>query len=629
MSCLRSCPTQAIALAKKQVLAERCIHCGICISTCPEQHYQTSNLDSFQKASASPFRKIALVSPLLASVIFEFDPEQIAEAIIRLGFEQIYLADSGLKIIAEKYQEVLDRSSDFPLLTSHCPVMVEYIEKFYPDLISHLAPVVSPEMACLRYLEEISRPAQIVLIGSCPGRSYKLRNDLQAIPAITFSELRQLLVRNRIEPEKLPRKKFQNLNLHPGSALIAEGDLTKAVLGEQAAKVEAVLASGLTQARKVLDALRLGEIRSRLVELNFCPGGCIGSPVIINRLSLPQRKERAENYLKAREQTERIKLRLIPDLALNLETSFIPKRIQDLEPSAEKIKDALSSLGLGSELAIINCQACGYPSCLEFAQALIRGEAEPNYCFPALARKMTKFDERILRSERLASVGQIASALAHEVNNPLGLASGYAQTLATDKRLPLEIREIVGLIREEIENAASTIQNLLSLSRDRPIKFERVNFYEVLSATLRLVAPRLETSGISLKFNYHPNPILLECDPYGLQQVFTNLALNAGQAMQGGGTLYISVQANQDQIEISFRDTGAGIKPEHLPRLFDPFFTTKGPGEGTGLGLTIAYNIIERHQGDIRVKSELGKGAEFIITLPRSQGLTQTRTAER
>ncbi len=630
LSCLRACPTQAIALAKKQLLDDRCIHCGLCVSTCPEQRYQTGNLQEWESVRASPLNKIALVSPLLAGAFLEFDPEQIADALFRLGFDEVYLAESGFKPVAERYREILERNPRSPVISSHCPAAVEYLEKFYPDLTGNLAGVVSPEIAALRYLEEISRPSKIVLISACPGQSYDLEKRFQTVTAITFPELRRILAENKIEPEKLSRRKFQGLSLDSGSTLLGEGDLVREACGTGSDQESAgISAGGLSQVRQILDGIRLGEIRSRLVEINLCSGGCLGSPAMANRLSLPQRKERIMSYLMSRSETERVKLRLMPESAADLSAQFSPKRIQNPEPSSEKIKDTLSSLGLGSELGLTNCKSCGYPTCQEFAKALIRGEAEPNYCFPALIRKNTKFDEHILRSERLASVGQIATALAHEVNNPLGLASGYAQAIATDKRLPAEIKEIVEMIREEIEIAASTIQNLLSLSRGRPIKFERINLYEALSATLRLLAPRLETGGIALKFNCPPNPLFLECDPYGLQQVFTNLALNAGQAMQRGGTLFISVQAGPDQVEINFRDTGVGIRPEHLPRLFDPFFTTKAPGEGTGLGLSIAYNIIERHRGDLRVKSELGKGTEFTIVLPRSQASPQTRSGER
>ena len=131
-----------------------------------------------------------------------------------------------------------------------------------------------------------------------------------------------------------------------------------------------------------------------------------------------------------------------------------------------------------------------------------------------------------------------------------------------------------------------------------------------------------------LNLNYLPDRLWIECDPQGLQQVFTNLIINAWQAMPEGGVLSISVEADSEQVKIKFKDTGAGIAPEHLNRLFDPFFTTKPAGQGTGLGLTMAYKIIEEHGGDIQVKSQPGKGAEFIISLPLRQSRTERKKNE-
>jgi len=622
LSCLRGCPTQAIALAQKRIIEAQCIHCGVCLFICPQQHYHSESLTEFEQSLNQWEKKIALISGLLGGAIIEYEPEKIAGALAQLGFEEVYLADFGLKLTAQAYQELLENFQNLPLISSHCPVAVEYIEKFYPDLISHLAPVISPELASLKYLSELKKGAHLVLVTACfPGKEEFTKN-LMEYPVLTFPELKQVFVKHKIDLEKVPAGQFQTLPLPEEDSFIAEGDLAKAVLGDSP---KALVASGMEEIQRVLNSIRLGEFRAKLVELNFCRGGCIGSPAITNRLSLIRRKELARNYLQARKEAEQSRLRLVPNLKIKLDCRFTARRVQLLEPNSEKLKLALNNLGFDSDFPKLNCKICGYPSCEEFAKALLRNEVEPNYCLPSLLRKMSRLDERFLRSERLASVGQMAVALAHEINNPLGLASGYVQTLLSNKKLSKEINEVLNLIREGIEDAANIIQNLLSLSRDRPLSFSLNNLYDVIGATLRLVAPKLETRGIILNLDYIPEPLFIECDPQALQQVFTNLLLNAWQAMPAGGTLSISVQPESGQVIISFKDTGAGIKPEHLPRLFDPFFTTKAPGEGTGLGLTIAYKIIESHKGDVQVRSDLGKGAEFIISLPLSQGRAEQR----
>jgi len=587
---------------------------------CPERHYRSSGLETFASTSTSA-KKIALVSPLLPAAMVEYEPEKIAGALYQLGFDQVLLADSGLQLLAQNYVLELKNSPNHPLIASHCPPMVEYIEKFCADLVPHLARLVSPELACARYLAERMPRSKIFVITACPGKARELERNLAEAFSLSFSELARLLSEKALDPGKIPRREFQNLDLDSGSMPFVAGDLAKAV-GEAFGQphFKPVFGSGFIEARRILESFRLGELKSELLELSFCTGGCAGSPWIENRLSVWQRAELARNFLKSKKAAQRNKLKLIPTLEIRLGAEFRPQRMQLSEPGSEKLRQTLSRLGIPADSRSSNCQVCGYGSCEEFAKALLREEVEPNYCFPALARKLTRLDEKYLRSERLASIGQIAAGLAHEVNNPLGLASGYAQTLLNDPKLGASHKEVLGLIRDEISNAAGIIQNFLNLSRERPAHFSKVNFYDVLAATLRLVAPRLEASAIVLNLDYVPEPVVLECDPYGLQQVFTNLLLNSWQAMPNGGKLYVSVKADADQVIVKVRDTGTGIKPEHIPQLFDPFFTTKPSGQGTGLGLTMAYKIIEQHGGDIRVRSEYGKGAEFTVSIPRSLG---------
>jgi len=629
LSCLRNCPAKAISLKARRIISERCIYCGACVSACPDRHYHSGARERFDQLKSSR-KKIALVSSMLPAAVIEYEPEKISAGLVQLGFDEVYLADSGLSLVAENYRKEMARMKSSPLLSSQCPPMVEYIEKYYPDLVDNLACVVSPELACARYLAKRMPGAALVLVSPCPGRGRELERNLPDAIAVSFSELAEIFAQNTINLGKLPRKGFSNLNLEPGSAYMEEGDLCRAVMQSDAGiKADGAYAGGFEEIQRTLESARMGELKTRFLELSFCKGGCAGSPEINNRLSVWQRTELAKNFLRSRSAAERNKLKVMADPEINLGCEFSAKRVQSLEPGNDKIKDSLHKLGLDPGSPHHNCRVCGYDSCREFAKALIGNEAEPDFCFPALITRMSRIDEKFLRSERLANMGQIASGLAHEVNNPLGLASGYTQTLLGNEKLGKEMKEVLGLIRDEIQNAAGIIQNFLNLSRERPARFESVNFYDELAATLRLITPRLESSGIVLSLDYVPGPVVLKCDPYGIQQVLTNILLNAWQAMPQGGTLFISVRETPDQVTIRIRDTGMGIRPEHLPRIFDPFFTTKPVGMGTGLGLTIVYKIIEQHSGDIRVKSEPGKGAEFMVTIPRSQAGAKSEAARR
>ena len=628
MNCLRACPTQAIALRKKRVIEERCIFCGQCLVSCPEGHYQSSGGEELKNLLARSGKKLALVHPLVALDFRGYEPEKLAGALYWLGFEQVYLENFGLELVAEFYQNWLRASEPSSVFTSHCPPAVEYIEKFYPELIEHLAGVFSPEYASAQALLELESPDWLVVFTPCPSRFQEFQ-ETEKIISVNIWELKKFFEQEKISLEKIAPGKFSCLKIPEASPLLGEGDLLSYLslkLGLTGEKT--YLISGREQIVRFLKKFRTGEVDVGLVEMNFCPGGCSGGVLLSGHFSSSHRYHQAKRYLELTVRAKQVELQLVVKPELDLSRSFYPQRRKEKKPGAEQVKETLERLGFNPDHPPLNCGSCGYPSCEEFAGAVLKKEAELNYCLPYLVRQISRMDERILRSERLASIGQIASGLAHEINNPLGLASGYAQTLLNEPNLSEGAREVLKVVKEEIENASSIIKQLLSFSREQSREFQEVNLYEVLANTLRLVSPRLETSGVVLNLNYLPDRLWIECDPQGLQQVFTNLIINAWQAMPEGGVLSISVEADSEQVKIKFKDTGVGIAPEHLNRLFDPFFTTKPAGQGTGLGLTMAYKIIEEHGGDIQVKSQPGKGAEFIISLPLRQSRTKRKKNE-
>ncbi len=238
--------------------------------------------------------------------------------------------------------------------------------------------------------------------------------------------------------------------------------------------------------------------------------------------------------------------------------------------------------------------------------------------------------ERLMQSEKMASVGQLVSGVAHELNNPLTGIMGFAQLLLTremDERSRHELETIQG----EAERAAKIVQNLLSFARRHKAEKELVNLNTLLERVLELRNYDLRLKNITLELELDPQLPRTMADPDQIQQVFFNIITNAEHAMleaNGQGRLIVHSGAAGGYIRLSFADDGPGLPPENLRRVFDPFFTTKRVGEGTGLGLTIAYGIIEDHGGRIRAESRAGKGATFIVDLPIVQGPEQQPAVE-
>ncbi|MBA7686274.1 Adaptive-response sensory-kinase SasA [subsurface metagenome] len=227
-------------------------------------------------------------------------------------------------------------------------------------------------------------------------------------------------------------------------------------------------------------------------------------------------------------------------------------------------------------------------------------------------------DQQIMKSERLATLGHLAAGVAHEINNPLGAVLMYVH-------LALEDLEAKGILRKNLEKAVvevtrckDIVKGLLDFARQSEPRFEEWDMNEVLERTLSLVQNQALFQNVKITRAISPLLSKVMMDASQIQQVFTNIVINAAESMDGKGELIIATRMKPDykSIEIEFTDTGCGISRENLEKVFDPFFTTKEIGRGTGLGLAVSYGIITRHKGSIRVKSDPGKGTAFIIRLP-------------
>jgi signal transduction histidine kinase len=237
-----------------------------------------------------------------------------------------------------------------------------------------------------------------------------------------------------------------------------------------------------------------------------------------------------------------------------------------------------------------------------------------------LETERKRVEEQLVITDRLASVGELAAGIAHELNNPLTSVIGFSQLLL-GKDIPDDIREDIKVIYSETRRAAEVMQNLLIFARKHsPVK-QLVSINSVTEKVLALRAYEQSVENIQVITHLAPDLPEIMADYFQLQQVFLNIIINAEHFMLEAhkrGTLTITTQCIGSTIKASFVDNGPGIAKENLGRLFDPFFTTKEVGEGTGLGLSICHGIITEHGGRIYAESELGRGATFIVELPIS-----------
>jgi two-component system, NtrC family, sensor kinase len=237
--------------------------------------------------------------------------------------------------------------------------------------------------------------------------------------------------------------------------------------------------------------------------------------------------------------------------------------------------------------------------------------------FNRMAATLQQTQQELLHSERLASMGQLAAGVAHEINNPLGTILLFADAMCreTDEEEPHH--GDLKMIIDETVRCKNIVAGLLNFSRQQELLAQETDVHALVERAIESVSHQPAFAPVEIVRCYGAGVPVIQADPAQLQQVFINLLNNAAEAMPGGGVLTVSTQRLADgRVQIEVADTGMGISEENQRRLFVPFFTTKSEGKGTGLGLSIVYGIIKMHRGQITVASREGEGTTFTITLP-------------
>jgi signal transduction histidine kinase len=248
------------------------------------------------------------------------------------------------------------------------------------------------------------------------------------------------------------------------------------------------------------------------------------------------------------------------------------------------------------------------------AKTLLEESIQRNHELAEINTRLRNMQMQLVRSEKLASVGQLTAGIVHDVKNPLAAIQGMTDMLRNDPNLPSEARQDIGVIHNSAVNATKIVTDLLKFARQAPPELKPQDLREAVYAALYLNRYMIRKANVKLIVEVSEQPITATYDAVQIEQVLINLIQNAVQAMPRGGYLKVILVKENGTAKIVLIDTGVGIPPESLERIFDPFYTTKK--SGTGLGLSTSYGIIASHHGEILVQSQVNKGTCFTILLP-------------
>ncbi len=636
-SCVRECPAKAIRVINGQaaVLTERCIVCGHCIKVCSQNAKQIlSDVDKVLNEILVSQKSIAIIAPSFAAS-FPDSYSKFPTALRKVGFSKVIETAFGADLISEYYLTEFQTEKNKTAISSACPAVVNYIEKYYKELVPNITNVVSPMIAMGRYLRETEGPdIKIVFIGPCIAKKAEytddeLNGEIDAV--LTFSEIKKILSNNNIDINELEESNFDPPHAFLGKAYPLAGGLLKSTnIPEDILEKEIVVVEGKKKVMEIIDEIANNNINAKFVDVLFCEG-CISGPAIDSSLNYYSRREKVINYIEQKINSvdkQVWKSNLYNARNIDFTRKFSSKNQKRPYPTEERIKEILAETNKFTPGDELNCGACGYNTCRENAVAIAKGLAENEMCLPYLIDKidkaykeLTSAQEQLQSAEKLASIGQLVAGIAHEINNPLATILIYSSMLKkelAEKKSDVQNIEDLKLIVEEATRCKNIVSDLLNFARQNKLKISAVNINELLDDITRSILINPRYKDITLEKDI-PQSCVIDCDPDQLKQVFLNLISNSCEAMieSNEKILNLDIKESNNHIEIKISDTGTGIPKENYNKIFTPFFTTKKMGMGTGLGLAISYGIVKMHKGDISFQSETGKGTSFTVRLPK------------
>lgn len=639
-TCVRECPAKAIRITDGQaeVIAQRCIGCGNCVQVCSQNAKQVrSSRKEVEQLLESGAELAVCIAPSFPAEFGDVGYRRIVGMLRSLGFHHVVEVSFGADLVALEYRNVCEGEDKKRQIATTCPAVTGFVERYYPDLVESLAPIVSPMVATARVIhEKYGKDVKIVFVGPCIAKKAEAERSADIDQVLTFDELRSMFIEKGIEPSSVEPSEFDPPHGAAGGLFpIGRGLLQAADIREDLLTGEVVATEGRSHVVEAIKEFACGDLGAKLLEA-LCCEGCIMGAGISNDIPLFSRRRNVRRYVCRRvdhmdKEEWQEEIERYSNIDLHCEFEGNDQRIFVSDTS--DIDVIMARMGKHTIDDELNCGACGYDTCREHAIAIHKGLAEREMCMPytidqlskalmeveASNQELANTQHALIQSEKLASMGQLAADIAHEVNNPLGVVLMYAHLLLDECEEESEVREDLSMIVEQADRCRKIIAGLLNFARKSKNVRQSADLGELVDKTiLSLSLP----ANVTLQVEQDLEDRMVQVDDGQIIQLLTNLANNAIGAMEAGGSLTLSVKGDSEKVYIRVADTGCGIPADNVKKIFEPFFTTKKIGKGTGLGLSVSYGIVKMHGGEIKVESNADPaagptGTTFTITLPR------------
>ena len=444
-ACVRHCPARAIVITdgEVRVLSERCVECGACVQSCANGGFVVrDDLPAVRALLASERPVVAILASEYAAALHPLTTEQVERALDAVGFAGVETTVLGEELVAAAYEQIIEHDAGIPLLRSTCPVAVDWVAKYYPQLIEALIPVVPPYVAQARLVKSVYiEGAAVVYISPCWARkdeSFDARFGGAVDVTIGFDELKRLLSESRVAAQ--PPDAVQGSRLHATKSLSLIDGFPRRVLNDrEATSATLVTVRGLSEIDRLLQGIVRGETAPRVIDM-LCCEGCLDGPAIGGELSVFSKRNivAADRELQPPPPADSTSLlHALPPVELH--RSFTATPALSRVPTAEEIDSVLAAGEFASRDETINCGVCGYETCVEHASAIFLNHSSWDLCFPLQRRVMARERAKLSRD-----------ALIDPLTG-LGNRRTFDQRIAEDVSLALRHEDELSLLMLDID----------------------------------------------------------------------------------------------------------------------------------------------------------------------------------
>lgn len=477
-ACVRNCPVKAVKIERGQaeVIQSRCIECGNCLKVCSQQAKRVMDFREDVKKLLTKRVPTALILAPSYTALYPQAPLKLIPALKELGFSQVWTAALGAQIMTADYEKFIGKNE--MAISSPCPAVVSLVEKHFPSLLNNLVPVVSPMVATALYIVSRYPQMSIVFAGPCTAKKGEILQYNELIRSgLSFKELRELLDEAALDIARFSEERPQGPTPYNGQLIPISGGLSRMLnMDDSILETDFLTVDGQRECYQTLEALAKGSLKAKFVDILMCKG-CIDGPSIDINIDYHLRKRAVSDAYMKIPLSERLKGKA--DIAeiqgLDLQRTFIDRRIPRALPTEEELRRILAQIGKTSEKDQTNCGACGYNSCREKAIAVFQGLAEAEMCLPYLLENKTSLLERL--NTEYMKVTELNSELDTIINSSydgICVTDGSGVILKTNKAFEVLYgldHDWVGSNAGELEerNLAVPSAVLLVLKEKRPV----------------------------------------------------------------------------------------------------------------------------------------------------------------